>query len=46
VNAHNRANPLERHRRDVQCARMRAPAIDGAAHLAAGRAALAGAAAP
>ena len=43
--AHDRANPLERHWRDVQCARMHAPAID-AAHLAAGRAALAGEAAP
>lgn len=40
--AHDRANPLERHWRDVQCARMHAPAID-AAHLAAGRAALEGA---
>jgi alkylation response protein AidB-like acyl-CoA dehydrogenase len=39
--AHDRANPLERHWRDVQCARMHAPAAD-AAHLAAGRAALAG----
>ncbi|TDH60472.1 acyl-CoA dehydrogenase [Dankookia rubra] len=38
--AHDRANPLERHWRDVQCARMHAPAAD-AAHLAAGRAALA-----
>ena len=38
--AHDRANPLERHWRDVQCARMHAPAID-AAHLTAGRAALA-----
>jgi alkylation response protein AidB-like acyl-CoA dehydrogenase len=38
--AHDRANPLERHWRDVQCARMHAPATD-AAHLAAGRAALA-----
>jgi alkylation response protein AidB-like acyl-CoA dehydrogenase len=37
--AHDRANPLERHWRDVQCARMHAPATD-AAHLAAGRAAL------
>ncbi|HEY0418958.1 MAG TPA: acyl-CoA dehydrogenase family protein [Acetobacteraceae bacterium] len=40
--AHDRANPLERHWRDVQCARMHAPAAD-AAHLAAGRAALAAA---
>ncbi len=40
--AHDRALPLERHWRDVQCARMHAPAAD-AAHLAAGRAALAGA---
>jgi len=40
--AHDRANPLERHWRDVQCARMHAPAPD-AAHLAAGRAALNGA---
>lgn len=38
--AHDRANPLERHWRDVQCARMHAPAAD-AAYLAAGRAALA-----
>ncbi|MBX6743503.1 MAG: acyl-CoA dehydrogenase, partial [Acetobacteraceae bacterium] len=38
--AHDRANPLERHWRDVQCARMHAPAAD-AAHLAAGRVALA-----
>jgi alkylation response protein AidB-like acyl-CoA dehydrogenase len=37
--AHDRALPLERHWRDVQCARMHAPAED-AAHLAAGRAAL------
>jgi alkylation response protein AidB-like acyl-CoA dehydrogenase len=43
--AHDRSNPLERHWRDAQCARMHAPAID-AAHLAAGRAALAGEAAP
>ncbi|MDO9713412.1 acyl-CoA dehydrogenase family protein [Paracraurococcus lichenis] len=39
--AHDRANPLERHWRDVQCVRMHAPAAD-AAQLAAGRAALAG----
>ncbi|MBK1656658.1 acyl-CoA dehydrogenase family protein [Paracraurococcus ruber] len=36
----DRANPLERHWRDVQCARMHAPAAD-AAQAAAGRAALA-----
>ncbi|MCO6417771.1 acyl-CoA/acyl-ACP dehydrogenase [Siccirubricoccus sp. KC 17139] len=38
--AHDRAFPLERHWRDVQCARIHAPTAD-AAHLAAGRAALA-----
>ena len=43
--AHDRANPLERHWRDAQCARMHAPASD-AAHLLAGRTALAGGAAP
>ena len=37
--AHDRAFPLERHWRDVQCARVHAPATD-AALLAAGRAAL------
>lgn len=38
--AHDRANPLERHWRDVQCARVHVPTAD-AAHLAAGRLALA-----
>ncbi|WP_149538934.1 acyl-CoA dehydrogenase family protein [Siccirubricoccus phaeus] len=38
--AHDRAFPLERHWRDVQCGRVHAPTAD-AAHLAAGRAALA-----
>lgn len=37
---HDRAYPLERHWRDVQCARVHVPTAD-AAHLAAGRAALA-----
>jgi alkylation response protein AidB-like acyl-CoA dehydrogenase len=39
--AHDRAQPLERHWRDVQCARMHALAPD-AAYLGAGRAALGG----
>jgi alkylation response protein AidB-like acyl-CoA dehydrogenase len=38
---HDRAYPLERHWRDVQCARVHVPTAD-AAHAAAGRAALAG----
>ncbi|NMJ44473.1 acyl-CoA/acyl-ACP dehydrogenase [Roseomonas sp. JC162] len=38
--AHDRAHALERHWRDVQCARVHVPTAD-AAHLAAGRAALA-----
>lgn len=40
--AHDRAHALERHWRDVQCARVHVPTAD-AAHLAAGRAALAAA---
>jgi alkylation response protein AidB-like acyl-CoA dehydrogenase len=39
--AHDRAQPLERHWRDVQCARMHALAPD-AAYLGAGRAELGG----
>ena len=35
----SRANPLERHLRDVLCARIHTPQAD-AAHVAAGRAAL------
>jgi alkylation response protein AidB-like acyl-CoA dehydrogenase len=35
----SRSNPLERHLRDVLCARIHTPQPD-AAHLAAGRAAL------